>query len=330
MSRDLQALPKAHLHLHLEGGMRQSTLADLTARYDLPPLPTPDGTFATFLRTYRQACDGLRSPDDLRRAAREVVEDAAADGAVWMEPADWIAPGMAARAGLPDDEAVLQVLLEGLQEGARSCGIDAGLIVSTNRANPPHEAEALARLAARYAGRGVVGFGLAGDEVVGPCEPFVDAFAIARGAGLIPAPHGGELVGPERVRTALDALGARRIQHGVRSVEDPDLLQRLAAEQICLDVCLTSNVYLGVVPNLEQHPLPRLLEAGIPVSLNTDDPLVFGSTLLGEYEIARRVFGLDDAALAGIAAASIRNSGAPAALKASALAGGEAWLAAPE
>ena len=330
MIRDLKALPKAHLHLHLEGGMRPSTLADLTARYDLPPLPTPDGTFATFLRTYRQACDGLRTPDDVRRVAREVVEDAAADGAVWIEPADWIAPGMAGRAGLPDDEAVLQALLEGLQDGARATGIAAGLMVSTNRANPPEEAEALARLAARYAGRGVVTFGLAGDEVVGPAEPFADAFAIARAAGLIAAPHGGELAGPERVRSALDALGARRIQHGVRSVEDPGLLARLAAEQICLDVCLTSNVYLGVVPSLEQHPLRRLLEAGIPVSLNTDDPLVFGSTLLGEYEIARRVFGLDDAALASIAAASIRNSGAPAALKASALARVEAWLAAPD
>jgi adenosine deaminase len=329
VTRDLRALPKAHLHLHLEGGMRRSTLADLTTRYDLPSPPTPDGTFATFLRTYRQACDGLRTPDDLRRVAREVVEDAAADGAVWIEPADWIAPGMAELAGLPDEEAVLQVLLEGVQEGARSTGIEAGLMVSTNRAHPPEEAEALARLAARYAGRGVVAFGLAGDEVIGPAEPFADAFAIARAAGLIAAPHGGELAGPERVRSALDALGARRVQHGVRSVEDPELLARLAAEQICLDVCLTSNVYLGVVPSLEQHPLPRLLKAGIPVSLNTDDPLVFGSTLLGEYEIARRVFALSDESLAEIAGASIRNCGAPAALKTKALAGVEAWLAAP-
>jgi adenosine deaminase len=104
----------------------------------------------------------------------------------------------------------------------------------------------------------------------------------------------------------------------------------LAEQQTCLDVCLTSNVYLGVVPSLEQHPLPKLLAAGIPVSLNTDDPLVFGSSLLGEYEIARRVFGLDDATLAGIAAASIRHSGAPDWLKENALAGVDAWLGSPE
>jgi len=327
MNRDLKKLPKAHLHVHLEGGMRQSTLDDFTQRYNMPPPPTPDGSFATFLLTYRAACDGLRTADDIRRVAREVVEDAAADGAVWIEPADWITPTMAARAGLRDEEEVLQVLLEGLHEGATSGGINAGLIVSTNRANPPEEAELLARLAARYAEEGVVGFGLAGDEVVGPCAPFANAFGMAKAAGLVAAPHGGELCGPERVSEALDLLQADRVQHGVRAVEDPALLRRLAEGQTCLDVCLTSNVYLGVVPSLEAHPLPQLLKAGIPVSLNTDDPLVFGSSLLEEYEIARRVFGLDDATLAGIAAASIRYSGAPLWLKESALAGVDDWLA---
>ena len=330
MSRDLRSLPKAHLHLHLEGGMRQRTLADFTERYGLPPPPTPDGSFATFIRTYRQACEGLRSADDLRRLVGEVVEDAAVDGAVWIEPADWITRASADRMGLADEEAVLNVILEALYDAARTHGIDAGLMMSSNRIHPPEQAEGLARLAARYAGNGVVSFGLADDEVVGPPEAFANAFAIARAAGLVSAPHGGELAGPERVRGALDALDADRVQHGVRSVEDPALLERLAEQQTCLDVCLTSNVYLGVVPSLEQHPLPQLLAAGIPVSLNTDDPLVFGSSLLGEYEIARRVFGLDDKTVAAIAAASIRHSGAPAWLKESALAGVEDWLAAPE
>jgi adenosine deaminase len=327
MTRDLRTLPKAHLHLHLEGGMRPSTLADFTERYALPPPPEPDGTFATFIRTYRQAADGLRSADDLRRLVGEVVEDAAADGAVWVEPADWITSTMAARAGLADEEAVLRVLLEALDDAARQYGIGAGLMLSSNRTRPPAEAEALAQLAARYAGRGVVAFGLADDEVVGPPEPYAAAFATARAAGLIAAPHGGELSGPERVRGALDALGARRVQHGVRAVDDAALLERLAAEQVCLDVCLTSNVYLGVVPSIEAHPLPRLLAAGISVSLNTDDPLVFGSSLLEEYELGRRVFGLDDSTLAGIAASSIRASGAPESLKTTALAGIERWLA---
>jgi adenosine deaminase len=308
--------------------MRPSTLADLSQRYGLPPPPVADGTFATFLTIYQEACTGLRSPEDIARLVHEVVEDAANDGAVWIEPADWMTTVMTERAGLPDIESLLRVLLESLAEAARAHGIGAGLMVSTNRLRPVEEAEELARLAARYAGRGVVSYGLAGDEATGPAEPFADAFAIARAAGLLATPHGGELAGPDSVRSALDALKADRVQHGVRSVEDPLLLERLAQEQVCLDVCPTSNLQLRVVPSLDEHPLPKLLAAGIPVSLNADDPLVFGSGILGEYELARKVFGLDDATLAKIAASSVRASGAPQELKRSALAGIEAWLAA--
>jgi adenosine deaminase len=326
--RDLRTLPKAHLHLHLEGGMRPSTMADLLDAAGLPPPLAADGSFDTFVSIYQHACEGLRSPTDLTRLVREVVEDAAADGAVWIEPATWTTPARAARTGLPDEEAVLRVLLEALQGAARDLGIGAGLMMTSNRLRPPAEAEQLARLAARYAGRGVVSFGLADNDATGPPEPFADAFAIARAAGLIAAPHGGELGGPERVRGALDALGARRVQHGVRAVKEPALLARLANEQVCLDVCPTSNVQLRVVPTIEQHPLPALLDAGIPVSLNADDPLVFGSGLLQEYELARQTFQLSDETLAYIAACSIRASGAPDDLKRTALAGIDDWLAA--
>ncbi|HET6317249.1 MAG TPA: adenosine deaminase [Chloroflexota bacterium] len=330
MPRDLRQLPKAHLHLHLEGAMRPSTMHDLLSAAGLPAPPRADGTFATFLSIYDHASQGLRSPDDIARLVREVVEDAAADGAVWVEPAEWLKSTAAERAGLSDVEAVLRVVLEALNEAARQTGIGTGLMVSTNRLRPTSEAEALARLAARNAGQGVVSFGLAGDEASGPPEPFSDAFAIARAAGLLATPHGGELAGPVSVRGALDTLGARRIQHGVRSVEDPALLQRLADEQVCLDVCPTSNVHLRVVPSLSDHPLPALVHAGIPVSLNADDPLVFGAGLLAEYELARASFGFDDATLAHIAACSIRASGAPEELKRTALAGVDAWLDAAE
>jgi adenosine deaminase len=325
--RDLRRLPKAHLHLHLEGGMRPSTMADLLDAAGLPPPPAADGSFDTFVSIYHHACEGLRSPADLTRLVREVVEDAAADGAVWIEPAAWTTPAMAARVGLADEEAALRVLLEALQAAARDTGIGAGLMMSSNRLRPPAEAEQLARLAARFAGRGIVSFGLADNDATGPPEPFADAFAIARAAGLIAAPHGGELGGPERVRGALDALGARRVQHGVRAVEEPALLARLAQEQVCLDVCPTSNVQLRVVPTIEQHPLPALLDAGIPVTLNADDPLVFGSGLLQEYELARQTFQLSDETLAYIAACSIRASGAPDDLKRTALARIDDWLA---
>src|SRR6266536_678475 len=180
MSRDLRALPKAHLHLHLEGGMRPSTMHELLDAAGLPPPREADGNFDTFISIYRHACEGLRSPADLARLVHEVVEDAANDGAVWIEPSEWITPTMAARAGLADEEAVLRVVLEALQEAARDTGIGAGLMVSTNRLRPPAEAAALARLAARYAGKGVVSFGLADNDATGPPEPFADAFACAR------------------------------------------------------------------------------------------------------------------------------------------------------
>ena len=174
--------------------------------------------------------------------------------------------------------------------------------------------------------RGVVGFGLANDETGHPPEPFADAFAIAREAGLLSVPHAGELDGPASVRGALDALGADRVQHGVRAIEDPELVRRLADSPVCLDVCPTSNVLLSVVPDIASHPLPALLAAGVRCSLNADDPLLFGPNLLAEYELARDELGLDDATLAHVATCSIDASAAPAAVKQRSRAGIAIWL----
>ena len=307
--------------------MRPSTLVDLSEHYGAPPPAPPDGSFETFIRLYRAAAAVLRTPDDYVRLVHEVVEDAAADGVVWLEPAEWLAPGQPERIGLADAQAVLDLLLLAAGQASARTGVAVGLMVSTNRTRPPEDAVALARLAERYAGRGVVSLGLADDETKGRPEPFAAAFDIARAAGLIASPHAGEHGGPDSVRGALDALGARRIQHGVRSTEDPELVRRLADSDVCLDVCPTSNVQLRVVESLAAHPLPALLDAGVNVSLNADDPLFFGSGVLAEYELARHSFGLDDAALARIAATSIRASGAPTDLKATALVGIERWLA---
>jgi len=307
--------------------MRPSTLVDLSEHYAAPPPALPDGSFETFIRLYRAAAAVLRSVEDYVRLVDEVVDDAAADGVVWLEPAEWLAPGQPERLGLPDAQAILDALLEAARQAASRTGVAIGFMLSCNRTRPPEEAVALAQLAARYAGRGVVSFGLADDETRGRPDPFAAAFEIARAAELIAAPHAGEYGGPDSVRGALDALGARRIQHGVRSAEDPQLLRRLADEDVCLDVCPTSNVQLRVVDSLEAHPLPVLLAAGVNVSLNADDPLFFGSGVLAEYELARHSFGLDDETLARIAASSIRASGAPAALKQTAVAAIERWLA---
>jgi len=328
--RDLRALPKAHLHLHLEAAQRPSTLKEFLERYSLPRPVAGDGTFATFLRAARVVFTALHSPEDYTRLLREMAEDATAEGAVWLEPAVWLTQATAERIGLPDVEAALQLILEAARQASAQTGLGIGIMVSTSRMRPSGEAEDLARLAEKYAGRGVVSFGLADDEANGPADPFADAFAIARAAGLISAPHAGEHGGPDSVRVALDALGARRIEHGVRAIEDAELVKRLVQEGVCLDVCPTSNIQLSVAPSLAEHPLPALVQAGVTVSLNADDPVIFGCGLLDEYELARRDFGFDDSVLATIATNSIRASGAPESIRAGALTRIDAWLSAPD
>jgi adenosine deaminase len=324
--RDLRKLPKAHLHLHQEGAMRPATLRERADHYGLDVISEGDGTFPTFIKLYRSACEVLRAPDDVVRLVREVAEDAAAAGAIWVEPSQWITDEQAARLGLRSKEAVMELVLDAAQRAQRDVGIGVGIMAATNRTRPPAEAVELARLAARYAGRGVVSLGLADDELLGPPEEFAEAFRIGRDAGLLSTPHAGEHGGPESVRSALHSLGAQRIQHGVRAAEDPRLLERLASEGVTLDVCPTSNVELRVCNDFASHPLPQLLAAGVNVSLNADDPLFFGSGLLEEYELARAIFGLDDATLANIAASSIRASGAPDSLKVEALRDIDRWL----
>ena len=185
-------------------------------------------------------------------------------------------------------------------------------------------------LAGRYAGRGVIGFGLSNDERRGAARDFTRAFMIATRAGLMAVPHGGELSGPASVQACLDDLGANRIGHGVSAVQDQSLMRRLAAAGVTLEVCPTSNVALGVAAAPANVPLLRLLSAGIQVALGADDPLLFGSRLTAQYELARRVLGLSDQLLAELARMSVRSSAAPDEIRAELLAGIDAWLAAPD
>jgi adenosine deaminase len=322
--RDLRGLPKAHLHIHLEGAMRPETLHELAGAAGLAVPPIRGfGSFSAFSGMYMAACDVLTSPDALARLTREVIEDSARDGATWVEPAVYL-PHPNERLGAPEE--TLEIILGAAADaaGANDCGV--GIVVAADRTVDPADAIEQATLAAKYAGRGVVGFGLANDETGHPPEPFAAAFAIARAAGLLSVPHAGELEGPASVRGALDALGADRVQHGVRAIEDPELVLRLADSAVCLDVCPTSNVLLSVVPDLASHPLPALLAAGVKCSLNADDPLLFGPNLLAEYEISRTELGLDDATLAHVATCSIDASAAPADVKQRTRAGIAIWL----
>jgi adenosine deaminase len=322
--RDLAALPKAHLHIHLEGAMRPATLQELAAAYGMEvPETRGFGTFSAFADMYLAACEVLRTADDLRRLVYEVVEDSARAGAVWVEPSVYV-PHHRERLG--PDEAVLEIILEAAADATDRLDVGVGIMVAADRTVDPFDAVEQAKLASRYVGRGVVSFGLANDEELGSPEVFEHAFDIARHAGLLSTPHAGELCGPESVRGAVDVLRADRIQHGVRAVEEPELVGRLADEGICLDVCPSSNLLLGVVPELAAHPLRDLLAAGVPCSINADDPLLFGPGLLEEFELCRTELGLTDAELASAARSSITCSGASEDLKARKVTAVDAWL----
>jgi len=339
-ARPLAALPKAHLHLHLTGAMRHSTMVELAREHgvSLPPALTDErpphlsGTdergWFRFQRLYDVARSVLRRREDVHRLLRETAEDEAAEGSGWLEiQAD--PSGFAARFG--GITAFVDLVLEAAGAAAAATGTGIGIIVAANRTRHPLDARTLARLAARYAGRGVVGFGLSNDERRGPAEDFTRAFRIAGRAGLLLVPHGGELCGPASVAACLDDLHAARIGHGVRSVEDPALVKRLAAGDVTLEVCPSSNVALGIAPGPAGVPLRQLFEAGVPVALGADDPLLFGPRLTAQYEIARHVHGFSDAELAELARMSVRASAAPARLRTRLLAGIDSWLlTAPE
>jgi adenosine deaminase len=304
--RDLRTLPKAELHLHLLGAMRASTLVELSEQSGFSaPDPRAFTTFAEFQQIFPAVFRVLRRAEQVRRMVREVVEDAAADGVVWVQP--HFDPHIFTGFGPPEE--VMEMALEEGRSTADRLGIGFGITLGVMRHLGPQNAERLARFAAAYADRGVCAFGLTGDEVEFPPGPFSSAFAIARDAGLTAAPHAGEFGTPDGVRAVVELLGATRIAHGIRAVDDPHLLEMLAARGVSLDVCLTSNRLLSAA-SIEDHPLLRLLEAGVRCSLGADDPLMFGVGLLDEYVIARDRLGLSDTQLAAMARTSIETSGA--------------------
>jgi adenosine deaminase len=278
-----------------------------------------------FQRLYDAARSVVRGAADVHRLVLEAAQDERAEGSGWLEiqvdPTSY-APWLG---GLTP---AVEVVLDAAAEATRATGVGVGVVIAANRTRHPLDARTLARLAAQYAGRGVVGFGLSNDERRGRTEDFAPAFRIAARAGLISTPHGGELGGPGNVAACLDALGARRVGHGVRSVEDPALLDRLAAAGVTLEVCPSSNVRLGVYPTAADVPLRTLRTAGVPVALGADDPLLFGDRLLAQYEQAREVHGLDDGELAELARCSVRGSVAPDDVRSRLLESIDGWLAA--
>lgn len=317
LTRDqLIGLPKAQLHLHLEAAMRPGTAAELADRYQLPaPSRGPYAGLSGFVADYEAARDLIRTLDDLARVARELVHDAAAQGTLWTE-VHCVPYNYGGRLG--PEQGVVEALLDGLRRGSAETGSGAAIILAHNRASEPDLAWRTLQLARPHAGRGVVGYGLVGNEADHPPGPHAEVFASAKDAGLLCVPHAGEAAGPDSVRSAWRDLHADRICHGVRAVEDPDLLADLAGARVCLDVCPTSNAMLQASPSLARHQLPSLIAAGVPVSVGSDGPLFFGVDVVDEYLNAHHVLGIPAAGLADIAAESLRASAAPRDLLASA------------
>ncbi|MCW2767309.1 MAG: adenosine deaminase [Nocardioides sp.] len=335
--RDLQTLPKAHLHLHFTGSMRHETLLELAERDGVslpdslvsewpPKLSAADekGWFR-FQRLYDVARSVLRTEEDVRRLVREAAEDDVRDGSRWLEIQ--VDPsGYGARFG--GITAFTDLVLDAVRSASRETGLGMAVVIAANRTRHPLDARTLARLAVQYVDRGVVGFGLSNDERRGSTADFAGAFAIAERAGLLLAPHAGELVGPAHIRACLDTLHADRLGHGVRSAEDPELLARIVDAGVALEVCPVSNVALGVYSDLTSVPLPTLLAAGATVALGADDPLLFGSRLAGQYATMRAAHDLKDEQLAELARMSIQASRAPTEVKAALLLEVDAWAAA--
>jgi adenosine deaminase len=319
--------------------MRHETLVELAERdgihlpdalvEDWPPVlsAADEKGWFRFQRLYDVARSVLRTEGDVRRLVREAAEDDVAEGGRWLELQ--VDPsGYAAKFG--GITAFTELVLDAVAATSRDLGIGMAVVIAANRTRHPLDARTLARLAVQYVDRGVVGFGLSNDERRGTTSEFTRAFSIARRAGLRAMPHAGELVGPANVRTAVEELGADRLGHGVRSVEDPRLLEEIARRGIALEVCPTSNVSLGVYSDLSSVPVPTLLEAGARVALGADDPLLFGSRLLAQYAAVRAAHELDDHTLADLARMSVEASCADDDTKRSLVTEVDLWLAGPQ
>jgi adenosine deaminase len=305
-------VPKAELHVHLEGTATPDLVRRIAERNGLE---VPEGVFAgadrfawrdflDFLNTYNLVCSVIRTGEDYRDIAYEYLASCARDGAIYVELTASIDHSRIAGIG---DAEHWEGIAAGIDDARRDHGIEARILSVAVRNYGVERAIEIAELTAARPHPYVVGFSLAGDEAGYPPEPFVEAYRVAEAAGLGCTVHAGEWAGADSVRGALE-LPVTRISHGVRAIEDPALVQELARRRITLEVCPTSNVVLGVFPTYEEHPFPILRKAGIPLTLGSDDPPYFGASVGGEYAVVREHFGLDDAELVAITRTAVESS----------------------
>ncbi|MFN8523419.1 MAG: adenosine deaminase [Chloroflexota bacterium] len=324
--RDIWARPKVELHIHLDGALRPTTVTEMARRYE----PATDlwapgwerdffsfqnlGEFVSQFSAVGRAC--VRDADDVHRVAAECFEDLAAQNVVYAEASFGTrTPGMPHYIPLPD---VIAAVDQARRDVESRAPIKIGVIVGLTRRRPNETSVDISALALQCArdivdavgrGAGIVGVDLHGDELNQPSvEPFLDAFDIIHQAGLKVRPHAGEAAGAHVVRDSLQHLKAHRIAHGVRSIEDAALVADLHTAGIGLDMCLTSNVRTGAIRSIAEHPLPSFLRRGLRVSVSSDDPLPFSTSITSELAVARHVLGLNRKELAALSTNAASNA----------------------
>jgi aminodeoxyfutalosine deaminase len=322
----IAGLPKAELHVHHVGSASPRIVAELAARHPGSAVPADPAEltayfvfsdFAHFVELYLSVVDLIRTEDDVRMLTYEVARDLARQQVRYAEltvtPYTSMARGIAA-------EAFCEAIEDARTAAEKELGVTLRWIFDIPGEDGLPAAEATLDVATRLRPDGLVGFGLGGPEIGVPRPQFQPFFDAARAAGLHSAPHAGETTGPETIWDALRLLGAERIGHGTSAVQDPALLEHLATTGIPLEVCPTSNVATRAVATLDEHPLPAMVAAGVQVTINSDDPPMFGTDLNTEYAVAARLLGLDEHGVADLARAAVRHSFAEDAVKTALLA----------
>lgn len=294
---------KAELHCHMEGAAETALVERLARKYDVDlGNIIKDGVycwhdFSSFLNAYDIAASVFRSREDYRLLAYDHYSRLAAQDCIYAEVI--ASPDHAAVQGLGFTD-MIEGIVDGIDDARREFGIEGRIQITCVRHLGPDSAEAVAHMAADNPHPMITGFGMAGDERQFEVEDFAEAFAIAEEAGLGLTAHAGELCGAQSVQNCIDHLGVNRIGHGVRAAESPEVINALLEAGIVLEVCPGSNLALSIFPSAKEHPLRQLHEAGIPVTLNSDDPPFFHTSLANEYHLTKQEFGFDDETLLAI------------------------------
>ncbi|HEX3197838.1 MAG TPA: adenosine deaminase [Propionibacteriaceae bacterium] len=330
----IAGLPKAELHVHHVGSVSQRVVAELAARHPGTVPSDPDELakffvfedFPHFIRNYLAVVDLIKTAEDVRLITYEVAVDMAAQNIRYAELT--VTPYISITDVLPA-EAFLEAIEDARLAAQRDYGLELRWIFDIPADFGVPAAELTASVALDYEVPGLVGFGLGGSERGFPRSMFCDQFDRARAAGLRSVPHAGETTGPDSIWDALVSLGAERIEHGIAAICDPRLLEHLVEHTIELDLCLSSNVALGLVPDLDHHPIRELVAAGVTVTINTDDPPMVGTDLNSEYAIVARLLDLDERGMTELALTAVDASFAGPETKAAVRAEISSYAAAP-